>query len=79
MPVRKLRSLQEAEDALWRAPGEGGLWRSMRSVWDFAARTCPRRFPPGVFKHRSIADAQARRDQWEEDDFRRFWEGRERG
>ena len=74
MPVRKFRSLQDAEDSLWRAPGDPGLWRAMRSVWDFAARTCPRRFPPGVHKHETIEDAQALRERWEEQDFLRYWE-----
>ncbi|HLA76941.1 MAG TPA: hypothetical protein VJU18_05100 [Vicinamibacteria bacterium] len=74
MPVRKFRSLQETEDALWRPPGDPKLWRAMASVWDFAARTCPRHFPPGVHKHRSIEDAQALRERWEAEDFRAFWE-----
>lgn len=74
MPVRKFRSLQDTEDALWREPGDPTLWRAMASVWEFSARTCPRRFPPGVHKHRSIEDAQALREQWEEADFHAFWE-----
>lgn len=60
------------EDTLWRAPGPE-LWRAIARVWDFAARTCPRRFPPGVYKHRSIEEAQALRDKWEENDFRAYW------
>ena len=78
MPLRKFRSLQEMEDSLWYAPGDPALARAIRLVWDFAARTVPRRFPPGVHKHRSIEDAQALRDQWEESDFREFWERQRR-
>jgi hypothetical protein len=78
MPFRKVRSLQELEDALWREPGDPALWRAVARVWDFAARTCPRHFPPGVYKHRSIEEAQALRDQWEEQDFRAFWERQRR-
>jgi hypothetical protein len=74
MPVRKFRSLQEAEDALWRAPGDPALWRAMRSVWRFAARSCPRHFPPGVHRHATLEAAQGLREQWEAEDFRRFWE-----
>jgi hypothetical protein len=73
MPVRKFRSLQEAEDVLWREPGDPTLWHAMRSVWAFAARTCPRQFPPGVHKHTSIEAAQAQRERWEAADFQRFW------
>jgi len=73
MPLRKFRSLEEMEDSLWREPGDPALWAAIRRVWDFAARTCPRRFPPGVHKHRSIDEAQALRDRWEERDFQEFW------
>ena len=66
------------EDSLWYAPGDPALARAIRRVWDFAARTVPRRVPPGVHRHRSIEDAQALRDQWEEDDFRAFWERQRR-
>lgn len=78
MPFRKVRSLQELEDSLWREPGDPALWRAIERVWDFAARTCPRQFPPGVYKHRSIEEAQVLRDQWEEQDFRSFWERQRR-
>jgi hypothetical protein len=79
MPLRKFRSLQEMEDALWREPGDPALAQAIKRVWDFAARTVPRRFPPGVHRHRSIDEAQALRDQWEERDFQEFWERQRRG
>jgi len=73
MPFRKFRSLQAMEDSLWYEPGPD-LWNAIRRVWDFAERTVPRHFPPGVYKHRSIEEAQVLRDQWEEKDFRLFWD-----
>ena len=75
MPVRKFRSLEEMqamEDSLWREPGPE-LWRAIASVWRFAERTCPKRFPPGVYRHRSIEDAQRLREVWEEANFRALW------
>lgn len=72
MPVRKVRSLQEMEDSLWREPGPE-LWRAIDSVWRFAARTFPRKFPPGVYRYRSIEEAKAQREIWEEADFRALW------
>jgi hypothetical protein len=41
-------------------------------VWDFAARVCPLRFPRGVHKYRSIEEADADRERWEEANFRAF-------
>jgi hypothetical protein len=76
MPVKKFRSLQEMEDSLWREPGDPQLLRAIESVWSFAAQTCPRLFPPGVYKHRSIEEAKAMRDRWEEENFRALWESR---
>jgi hypothetical protein len=76
MPVKKFRDLQAMEDSLWREPGDPALWRAIARVWSFAARTVPRHFPPGVFKHRSIEEAERLRDQWEEADFKALWERR---
>jgi len=76
MPVKKIRNLQEMEDSLWREPGDPELWRAIKAVWKFAEQTCPQRFPPGVYKHRTIEDAQRQRDLWEEQNFKAFWERR---
>jgi hypothetical protein len=73
MPVRRFRDLQQVEDALWREPGSAELFRAMERVWDFARRSCPRHFPPGVHKHRSLEEAQAQREAWEARDFEEFW------
>ena len=69
MPVRKFRDVSEMEDNTWREPGSPELFRAMRAIWDFADRTLQRRFPPGVYKHRSIEDAQKLREKWEADCF----------
>ena len=69
MPVRKFRDVSEMEDTLWRESGDPELFRAIAGVWDFAARTCPRHFPPGVYRHHSIEEAKALREKWEEADF----------
>lgn len=76
MPVKKIHSLQEMEDSLWREPGDPELWKVIEAVWKFAETTCPQRFPPGVYKHRTVEDAQRQRDLWEEQNFKAFWERR---
>ncbi len=73
MPVRKFRSLEEMEDALWREAGDPALQRAIARVWAFADQTCPRRFPPGVYRHRSAAEADRQRDLWEEANFEAYW------
>jgi hypothetical protein len=62
------------EDSLWYESNDPTLWEAIRRVWDFADRTVTPRFPPGVHKHRSIDEAQATREVWEERNFRAYWE-----
>jgi len=76
MPIRKFRSVEEMEGNVWYEPGSPELFRAIRSLWSFSARVFPRRFPPGVYKHRSIEDAQRQREIWEEANFRALWESR---
>ena len=73
MGVKTFRSVEEMESAVWREPGPA-LWRAIKAVWDFAERTVGARFPPGVYKHRSIEDAQKLRERWDEENFRRYQE-----
>jgi lipopolysaccharide/colanic/teichoic acid biosynthesis glycosyltransferase len=56
MPLRKLRSLKEAEEAVWFDRNDPRLTRAIRGLWDFSFRLSPRRYPPGVFKFRSIEE-----------------------
>lgn len=67
MPLLKLRSVEEMEGNTWREPGDPQLFRAIRSTWGFAHRTLRPRFPPGVYKHRSIEEAQRLRVRWEEE------------
>jgi hypothetical protein len=65
MPVRRFRSVEEIEDHRWLEIGSPALFRAIAEVWDFASRTSPHRLPPGVYRHRTIEDAQRLREQWE--------------
>jgi len=73
MPVKKIRDLQEMEDSLWREPGSPELLQAIDAVQRFAARTFPRYFPLGVYRYRSIEEAERQREIWEEADFRALW------
>lgn len=65
MPVRKFHSVAEMEASAWLEPGDPRLARAVRLCWDLAARLAPIRFPPGVYKHRSIEELNACTDAWE--------------
>lgn len=65
MPVIKFRSIEEMEGNSWLDIGDPRLPDTIRSVWHFASRTAPIRYPPGIYRHRTIEDAQAQREAWE--------------
>ena len=77
MPVRKFRDVSEMPDDHWYEPGDPALFRAIRACWDFAQRTTRPSFPPGVYKHRSIEEAERQRELWEEENFEAFRRRRE--
>ena len=56
MPFRTLRSLKEAEDALWLDRDDPRLPDAIRELWDMSSRLAPCYFPPGVYKFRSLEE-----------------------
>jgi hypothetical protein len=64
MPVRKFRSVEEMDGYHWYQPGDPVLFRAIRRVWELGYRTVHPRFPPGVHKHRSLADKNALQEAW---------------
>ena len=69
MPVYKYRHVSEMDNRTWREPGDPALFRAIRETWDFAQRTTRPHFPPGVYKHLSIAAAEGLRESWEQANF----------
>lgn len=65
MPIRKFRSVADMEDHRWLEVGSPALFGAIAEVWDFTSRSCGHRFPPGVYRHRTIEDARRLREQWE--------------
>jgi hypothetical protein len=64
MPVRKFGSAEEMNRQQWRQPGDAALYRAIAAVWEFGRRVRPRRFPPGVYRHRSIAELNEQTERW---------------
>lgn len=64
MPVRKFRSVEDMERPHWREPGDPRLYQTIARVWAFGRRTAARRFPPGVYRHRSLRDLNAQTERW---------------
>lgn len=77
VPVRKFRDGRDIPEP-WQERGPA-LFRAIRSVWTTAARMVPQRFPAGVYRHRSVEDADAQRERWDEVNFDAFQQRRRRG
>lgn len=65
MSVRKFRSIEDMPDDSWKTPGDPVLYRALERIWDLSRRMRPRRFPAGVYKHRSMDELNRQRDQWD--------------
>lgn len=74
MPVFKFRSVEEMEQGMWHPIGSPALFRAIRGVWELAERTCRRRFPPGVYRLRSMEEAERLREAWEQANFEAYWQ-----
>ena len=64
MPIRKFRTVEDMERPRWREPGDASLYKTMARVWEFGRRTAGYRFPPGVYRHRSVQELNAQTDMW---------------
>ena len=67
MPVYKYRSIEQMPDTPWRTPGDPGLYRALAGLSEMSRRLHQRRFPAGVYRHRSIEEMNAQRDEWDAD------------
>lgn len=65
MPVIKFTSVEQAERTTWLAPTDPRLWSMIDACWRLAATLAPPAFPPGVYKHRSIEDANRQTARWQ--------------
>ena len=74
-PVRRFRS-GEAIPQAWLEPGDSALYRAIAALWEFGQRTTSPRFPPGVYKHRTIDELNRLEEEWAAANFRAFSERR---
>jgi hypothetical protein len=78
MPVRRFRSVEEMNRPQWREPGSPELVRAIAALWTAGLRLHRRRFPPGVYRHRSIEELDAQTARWSADHVRSLVTGRGR-
>ena len=59
MPVRKFRTFEEAREALWVDEADNAYIDRVEALWRRAHELAGRRYKPGVYKYRSVEEAQA--------------------
>ena len=61
MPVYKYKSFEEAQRALWNFAPDEEYYRTAGELWDMANRLVPPAFKRGIFKFRTIEEANKHR------------------
>ena len=71
MPVRKYRNLEEMNlERRWLPAGDSSILQKIRHLWhlsEFLLRPVGTCIPRGIRKYRSIEEANADRDRWEQE------------
>ncbi|OQX95511.1 hypothetical protein B6I21_05030 [candidate division KSB1 bacterium 4572_119] len=65
MPVYKYKSFEEAEKALWNFNPDEAYIDRVAELWDFADELNPIKYPRGVFKFKTIQEANKHREEIE--------------
>jgi hypothetical protein len=65
MPVQKFKTFEEAERALWNFHPDEAYFARVAELWDFANKLNPVSYPKGIFKFRTIEEANKHREELE--------------
>ncbi len=65
MPVYKYKTFEEAERALWNFHPDKNYFEKLKDLWDFADKLNPIEHPHGVFKFKTLKEANQHRAKWE--------------
>jgi len=65
MPIYKYKTFEEAERALWNFHPDEAHFKRVAELWDFADRLNPITYPPGIFKFKTIEEANRHREEIE--------------
>ncbi|MBC8419987.1 MAG: hypothetical protein KJ573_09990 [Proteobacteria bacterium] len=57
MPIEKFRTFEAARRALWCFEPDAEYYRKVADHFNLGRKLCPRNCPKGVFKYRSVSEA----------------------
>lgn len=64
MSIQKFKTLDEAEQALWCYNPDEKYFKQVRELFKLANRLCPPDFPRGIFKYRTMEEANNAKQEW---------------
>ena len=65
MPIYKYKTFEEAEKALWNFNPDEKYYEKLAELWEFANELNPINYPKGIFKFKSIEEANQHRNEIE--------------
>ena len=65
MPVYKYKTFEQAERALWNLHPDAAYYKIVAELWNFANKLRPMRYPRGIFKFRTMEEANKQREDLE--------------
>lgn len=64
MGLQKFKTFEEAERALWCSNPDEKYFKQVRELFKLANRLYPPDFPRGVFKYRTLEEANHAKQEW---------------
>jgi len=65
VPVKKFETFEDAKKALWHFHPDKGYLEELASLWRFADKLSSIKYPKGVFKFKTIEEANKHRRDFE--------------
>ncbi|UCH97303.1 MAG: hypothetical protein JSV88_10745 [Candidatus Aminicenantes bacterium] len=65
MPIQKFKTFEEAEKALITYYPDEAYYKRVAQLWDFANKLNPISWPRGIFKFKTIEEANKHREEIE--------------
>lgn len=64
MPVHKYKTFQEARDAQIAAKPDAEYYKMLKSFYETFSKVFTKKFPHGVYKFKTIEEAQKQKEDW---------------
>ena len=65
--IQKFSTFEEADKALYCFEPDQRYFERVARLWDFVDWVCPRTYACGIFRYRSIEEANEQAEKWLED------------